>query len=204
MRRRDLVQREGDADRVVGPLPAPALDRGAERETLVDVGEGHDLILAVIPAIAAEHADIVGDLLLEVEVVADLDAALARLGDGVVGGDAERIGERHGVVVRTREHAVEERTGLVDAGPVVGLEAHLQLGDVAAAREQVPVHEVAVGDGRHQEVAGPHRPVGIVQLGADAIGQADLVRRVVEGAGRPDRPVHEIDAPVLGIVVGVE
>ena len=32
---------------------------------------------------------IVGDLLLEVEVVAVLDAALACLGDGVVGGDAE-------------------------------------------------------------------------------------------------------------------
>jgi hypothetical protein len=42
----------------------------------VDIGEGHDLGLAVVPAPAAEQADVVGQRLFEVEDVAVFDAAL--------------------------------------------------------------------------------------------------------------------------------
>ena len=82
--------------------------------------------------------------------------------------------------------------------------AHLQLDDVAAAAEDVHVEIVRVRDRVHQEVAGAQRPALLVQLGGRAIGQAELVGRIVERAGRPDRPVHEVLARVLGVGVAVE
>ena len=44
----------------------------------------------------------------------------------------------------------------------------------------------------------------LVELGGDTVGQPDLVGRIVERAGRPHRPVHEILAGILGVGVAVE
>ena len=44
----------------------------------------------------------------------------------------------------------------------------------------------------------------LVEFGRGAVGQADLVGGIVNRAGRPHRPVHEILAGVLGVGVAVE
>src|SRR5580704_6433049 len=126
--RRDLVHDAGNAHAIVRPAPRRALDRQAEQQAGVDVGEGTDLAAAVIPAEAPEQADTVGDLLFEVEVEAVFGTALAGLRDGVVVGTGEGAGEP-----RAEPHR---------AGPVVGTEAQLQFGGIAAACEQVHVEDV--------------------------------------------------------------
>ena len=190
-----------------GRFQRRALDRQAERDAGVDVGEGADLGAAVVPAEAPEQADIVGELLLEVEVEAVLGAALAGLRDGVVGGEADagvEVGERHGLVVGAGEGAGEPRAQPQHAGPLVGLEAHLQLADVAAAGEQAHVEGVGIGLVADQEVAGAHRPARPVELGREAPGEPQPVGRIVERARCPDRPVEEVEPRILGIVVAVE
>ncbi len=56
----------------------------------------------------------------------------------------------------------------------------------------------------YQEIPGAHGPVGLVQFRARAVGEADSVGGVVEGAGCPDRPVQKVEPRVLRVVVGVE
>src|SRR3954447_2376419 len=67
---RERIDRAGEADPVVGPTPGRAADRGAEREAGIDVGECGYFGLAVVPAPAAEYPDVVGECLLEIEIVA--------------------------------------------------------------------------------------------------------------------------------------
>src|ERR1700710_1460725 len=78
---RERVDCAAYSDHVVGPSPAYALDREAGGKAGVDIGEGHDLGLAVVPAPAAEQADVVGQRLFEVEDVTIFDAARAGLRD---------------------------------------------------------------------------------------------------------------------------
>src|SRR5712691_2857409 len=78
---RERVDRPADADHVVGPAPFGALDRGAKRGAGVDIRERHDLVLAVVPAPAAEQSDVAGQGLLEIERVTVFDAPPARLRD---------------------------------------------------------------------------------------------------------------------------
>src|SRR5258708_29096783 len=78
---REGINRAANADQVVGSAPSLALDGGAEREAGVDIGERHDLGLAVIPAPAAEQADFVVQGLFEVDDVAIFDTAPAGLRD---------------------------------------------------------------------------------------------------------------------------
>ena len=66
------------------------------------------------------------------------------------------------------------------------------------------VEVVRVRHRSHQEIAGAQRPLLLVQFSGRAIGQADLVGGIVEGARRPHRPVHEVLARVLGVGVAVE
>ena len=73
--------------------------RHAARQARVDVREGHDLGLAIVPAPAGEHAEVVGKRLLEVEDIAVLDAALARLADVEI---EPRIVERRAIAARLR------------------------------------------------------------------------------------------------------
>ena len=195
---RDVVPRAGDAHAVVRPAPQRALDRQAERQAGVDVGEGHDLRAAVVPAEAPEQPDQVRELLIEVEVEAVLGAALPRPRDGVVGIQAEIcVGERSRLAVGAGEGAVEPCSQSERALPAEGLVAHLQLADIAAAHEQRRVQGVRIRHVGHQEVAGSYRPVRPVQLGGEAPGQSQPVRGIVERAGRPDRPVEEVDARSL-------
>src|SRR4029453_14692105 len=65
---RQPVDGTGKSDPVVGASPTYPFDRGAQGETVVDVGEGGDLVLAVVPAPAGEHANVVADRLLQVEI----------------------------------------------------------------------------------------------------------------------------------------
>src|SRR5713226_2443003 len=80
------VDGAADPDHVVGSAPSRALDGDAEREAGIDIGERHDLGLAVVPAPAAEQADFVGHSLLEIDDVAVFDAA----GTGLRDIDTER------------------------------------------------------------------------------------------------------------------
>jgi hypothetical protein len=82
--------------------------------------------------------------------------------------------------------------------------ARLELCDVGAAREELHVELVRVGLVSGQEVTHAQGPVFLIELSHRAIGQPDLVGGIVEGAGGPDRPVHEIGARVHGVGVVVE
>src|SRR5262249_2865436 len=55
-----------------------------------------------------------------------------------------------------------------------------------------------------QEITEAQRPIFLIELGHRAIAEPDPVGWIVEGAGRPDRPVHEIRARVHGVGVGIE
>ncbi len=48
------VDRAAKADRVIGAAPMAALDRDAGRDAAVDIGEGQDLVLAIVPADASK------------------------------------------------------------------------------------------------------------------------------------------------------
>ena len=68
---------KSEAELVVGARPAVAVEVGAELEGLVDLGVGEGLVLALVPAEAAEGVEVGGELLLEVEAEAVLDGAYA-------------------------------------------------------------------------------------------------------------------------------
>jgi hypothetical protein len=146
---------------LVRPSPRLAVDRGAEREAGVDVGEGADLVLAIVPAPAAEHADVVGHRLLDVEVIAVLGAALPSLHDRV--GWIEARAQRHqheSLVVAAGEIGIRPDADPQLAGTREQRVARLELGDVAAAPEQVHVELVRVWLVAGEEIAGAHGPVG--------------------------------------------
>src|SRR5262249_46247727 len=82
---REAVDGAADPEPVVRASPGPAFDRGAEREAPIDIGESRDLALAVVPAPAPEQAEVVGDGLLEVHVIAVLGAAGPRENDRIGG-----------------------------------------------------------------------------------------------------------------------
>src|SRR4029077_20778449 len=95
---RDRIDGAGKADLVVRATPGRAADRGAERgasgggvaggEASVDVGECGNFGLAVVPAPATEYSDVVGERLLEIQVVAVFGSGLPGQEDGIVGIEA--------------------------------------------------------------------------------------------------------------------
>src|SRR5262249_15023722 len=91
----NVVDDAGDADRVVRPAPALAVDRDPARDRAVDVGEIPRLDLSVAPSGAREYADRVVDLLLEID--AHAGAAVPGTHRGDVGRLAGRLRERDGV-----------------------------------------------------------------------------------------------------------
>src|SRR5205085_5140537 len=119
-----------------------------ERQARVDIGERHDLGLALVPTPAAEHSDIVGDRLLDVDDIAVLDAALASLADVEREG---RIIER--LAIAARESAVEKSEHAQLAGTREQLIAPLDLHNKFAASKQVHVEIVGVRFRDHQEIA---------------------------------------------------
>jgi hypothetical protein len=67
MRRRDAVDDAGEADAVERPTPAGAVVDEAERERPFDLGARPRLIVTVGDADSTEHAEVLRDLLLEVQ-----------------------------------------------------------------------------------------------------------------------------------------
>src|SRR5262249_51383229 len=63
---RRVVDHEGKAESVVRPVPSLALDRQAEGPGLVDVGELEGFIATLVPTGASEEADILPDLLFDI------------------------------------------------------------------------------------------------------------------------------------------
>src|SRR6476619_6394682 len=103
---RQRVDGAADPDHVVGPAPFGALERKAKRERGIDIGERHDLGLAVVPAPPPEQYNFVAQGLFEVDDVAVFDAAPAGLRDIEIKG---RIVQR--LAVASGKGAVEPRDG---------------------------------------------------------------------------------------------
>ena len=82
--------------------------------------------------------------------------------------------------------------------------ARLQFGNILSAANDLRVEIVRVGHRAHQEVTAAQCPLLLVELGGDAVGEPEPVGGIIEGAGRPDRPVHEILAGVLGVGIAVK
>jgi hypothetical protein len=61
-----------------------------------------------------------------------------------------------------------------------------------------------VGHDREIKQAATQRPRTLIPFGGRAIGIAPGVRRIVEGAGIDQRPVHEIAARIVRIRDGIE
>src|SRR5205823_9103476 len=116
----------GEADPVVGAAPASALYDGTERQALVDVAECDDLVLAVVPAPAPEHADVVAHRLLDIDVVAVLGA--------LAPGQANRLGR-----IEAGEQVDVDRLAVAAGEVGVGPDRHA---DLAVAREQRIAHLV--------------------------------------------------------------
>src|SRR5262245_55648706 len=75
---RERVDGGGDAHAIVWTPPLGALNRSADGQARVDVGEGRNFIGTVIPTPATEQTDIFGHGLLEVYDIAILDAICPR------------------------------------------------------------------------------------------------------------------------------
>ena len=177
---RQGVDRAAETDYVVWPPPARALDRGAERQAGIDVGERHDFGLAVVPAPAAEQPHVVGDGLLEIDRIAILDAAGAGLRDvEVESGIVQRV------AIAAHVGAVEPAEGSDLAGLAQQRIACFQFQHILAALEQAGVEAVRVRFRIHQEIAAAQRPLFLVELGGDAVAQSELVGGVVKSARRP-------------------
>src|SRR5277367_567271 len=64
----------GDSDNVIGPMPAPSLQRQARSQRAVDVREFVRLDVAARLAGANKRAQILSDLLLQIQACADASA----------------------------------------------------------------------------------------------------------------------------------
>ncbi len=114
------------------------------------------------------------------------------------GAELQRIAERaHARLVAPEHQARHARP----AGQVVAL---LEFEDVAIVLEHPRIELQPVGLQRLQEAAKPHRPhvADVFQRHAPVV--AARIGRVVEGAVRHERPVHELGARVGAVLVLVE
>src|SRR6185312_17471636 len=120
-----LVDRAGEADGVLGPLPGGALETGAERQAAVDIGEGPGLAAPVVPAQPREDAEIVAHRLLEIDGESRLPARAAHGGD--IGRRAGLVCQRHGLREIAHGGAVGEDEEAQLAWPSVDLVPRLEL-----------------------------------------------------------------------------
>ena len=156
------------------------------------------------PRTPAEHAQFVADRLLEIEIIAIFGAPLA--------GEHDRIGR---IEFRIEQREIDRLTvasGKVSIRPQPHAKfsvtreqgiARLELGDIRPARKQACVELVRVRLDPGEEIADAQCPMFLVELGDRAVTEPDLVRWVIEGARRPDRPIHEIGTRIhrVGVVV---
>ena len=80
-RRRGVVHYEGEPHGIVWPIPSFSRHRDTDSGGFVDIGELEGFVLSLRPASSGEGADIVGDLLLQVERKPSLVVPLTHLGD---------------------------------------------------------------------------------------------------------------------------
>src|SRR4051794_11059427 len=110
-----------------------ALDRDAGRDAAVDIGEGQDLVLAIVPADAPEDTNVSGKLLLTVDVEAIFVAGAADRGHHVVDIQRGIIGlDRQCAAIAAGIAAIDEGTDAQLAGLVEDLVTLLEFDDRAA------------------------------------------------------------------------
>src|SRR5215831_8424807 len=156
------VDHATDADGVVLAAPIAALDGDAARDAAVDVGEGQNLVLAVVPACPRKYADILDELLLQIgiEAVFRIDVANARhhvvdiLG-GVSCLDRQRLAIIAGYAL-VAERAEPELAGLVEEG--------MALFEFDHRTTSLERQDVAVRLRRHLDECAAHRPVLAIEL----------------------------------------
>ena len=201
----DGVRDHGDAELVLGAMQAAHGVVAAKLHGLVHLGVGEGLVLALVPAEAAEGAQVAGDVLLGVVAEAVLEGAEVLVGgDGGGGVDAGEVG-LDGLAVVAHVGAVGEEEDALRAF-LAGHDAlaQLELAVVGAGAAEGPVQIDAVGDDGHGEESVAQAPDAVVVLGHAAQGVAAGVGGVVPGAVVVHGPVHELEVGVGAHIVDVE
>src|SRR5690348_568839 len=90
------------------------------------------------------------------------------------------------------------------ARPAADLVPRLELGYRAEGPPEARLEVAVIGDLGLEEPAAAERPVLLVQLDRDAVGEALLIGGIVPGAGLPQAPIEEGGARVMRILVVVE
>src|SRR5882757_4418779 len=116
----EAVDRAADADRIARTAPIASLDRDAARQAAVDIGERQDFITSVVPAQAAEDADVLGDLLFTIDVETVFEPFLPQarhhvveVENGIRGADRQRLAIIAGIAA-VGEDAEPQFAGLVE------------------------------------------------------------------------------------------
>src|ERR1035441_6823366 len=123
---------------IFGAMPARAFKGSTECGEAVDGGVGEALGLAVVPAEAAEDAEVLGQFLVGADPEAVFESA-DPAGSGDVGLCAGLLGEANGVGVRAAVEAIEVREQADGAFVAVPLVAKLALEHVGAIAEEAAV-----------------------------------------------------------------
>src|SRR6516164_122665 len=106
MHTNDAVDHAGDTPGVVIPSPLLSRNRQTGRDGVVDVGELIRLLVPIGPSGAGEEADILHELLLQID--ADAAAALVPANRGDVGGHSGRGSEQNRVLNTSHAAACQE------------------------------------------------------------------------------------------------
>src|SRR5579862_329662 len=198
---RNAVDYTGQPNRIVGPSPQLSVQREPCGNCAIDVGKLIRLDIAVGETGAHERADLVGDLLLDI----DADSAPT----GVL---AHRRGARN----RSRRRGQSDRVGITShAAPAekssdsdfARLAPHLVTPlDFANPLKLIEgwIEFRTVGDDREIKYPAAHRPVTLVPFDSRPIGEAPGVGGIIECTGIDECPVHEVVAWIVSIFVVVE
>ena len=188
---------------IVRAIPTGARDRDPGVEQPVDGSECEAFGLAIVPAEAREHADVLSDLLLHVQAHAVLQGTdLPR---------SRHVGHAAGLAREGECFRVAAGIGVVQVseqphrpGMLRDLVADLLLERVAAIAEQPAVEAQAIGDLRFGYTRVTHGPGARMKLVHPSPGVAACIGRIIPGAVVHDGPAHELGARVVRVAVVVE
>ena len=182
----DAVDRGGNAESVMGPPPWLAEERNPSGYGAVNVSKIPRLHAAVGPAGTGEHANVLGNLLLQVDAHARPAPVDAHRVD--IGGLSGDLGDRNRIREFARPPTAEKARNLELAGlspqlvPFLDFPDQLEL--MEAGVEINTVGAVPAGRGFRQiEEAAAQRPAALVPLRGCAIGVSPAIGGVVERAG---------------------
>src|ERR1039458_9781123 len=184
-------------------MPARAFERDTEGGEAVDGGVGEALGLAVVPAEAAEDAEVFGEFLIGAHPEAVFQSA-GLAGGSDVGARAGLLGKAYGVGVSAAIKVIEVREQADGALVVAPLAAQLAFEHVGAIAEELAVEAQAVGDARHGGAGIADGPVAGVELVDPAPGVAARIGGIIPRAVIHHGPAHELGARIVGVVVVVE